>query len=99
MCSNDGSIADGDIRNVVGLGSTRDTWNAGNGSNAPGGTTGGSCNIVAQTNITAVDQAFIQDIVSYIRTPDKGRLPDLYKTISARAPRTSASVGPLLSLN
>lgn len=99
MCSNDGSTADGDIRNVVGLGSTRDTWNAGNGSNAPGGTNGVSCNIVAQTNSAVVDQAFTQDVISYARAPDKGRLPALYKTISARAPRTSASAGPVLSLN
>ncbi len=91
MCKNDGSIEDGDIRNVVGLGSTRDTWNAGNGSNAPGGISGGSCNIVAQTNSVVADQSFTQDIITYTRSPDKGRLPALYKALSTRAPRTSAS--------
>ena len=99
MCKNDGSIEDGDIRNVVGLGSTRDTWNAGNGSNAPGGTSAGSCNIVAQTNTVVQDQTFTQDVISYARAPDKGRLPALYKALSTKTPRTSASAGPLLSLN
>lgn len=35
MCSNDGTIADVDIRDAVGLGTMADTFNAGNGSNAP----------------------------------------------------------------
>lgn len=35
MCKNDGSIEDVDIREAVGLGTMTDTFNAGNGSNAP----------------------------------------------------------------
>ncbi len=54
---------------------------------------------MAQTNTVVQDQAFTQDVISYARAPDKGRLPALYKALSTKTPRTSASAGPLLSLN
>ena len=90
MCKDDGSIEDGDIRDVVALGTVNETWNAGNGSNAPG-STAGSCSIVAKTQTEIQDQAITPDIISYARSPDKSRLPSLYTSISQKTPRTTTS--------
>ncbi|MFZ2255915.1 MAG: hypothetical protein WAW59_02180 [Patescibacteria group bacterium] len=66
-----------------------DTWNAGNGSNAPGVTSdGGSCNIVAKTQEDIQNQALTQDIISYARSPDKTRLTSLYTSLSKKPPRS-----------
>lgn len=100
MCKDDGSIADGDIRDVVWLGTVNPTWNAGNGSNAPWTTLAwGSCNIVAQTQEEIDTIGITQDIISYARSPDIARLPSLYSQLSKKPPRSNTRSGwPALSL-
>lgn len=88
MCKNDGTIADVDIRGTVGLGTINPTWNAGNGTNAPGSE---ACSIKARTAIETENQEFVNDVVDYITAPSPTKLPSLYNAFSQKTPRTTSS--------
>lgn len=69
MCKDDGSASDGDVRGISGLGSLHDTWNA------------SSCTMRADTGGAVEDEKLRQDIVSYVKSPDKSKLSALYSRL------------------
>lgn len=76
VCKGDGSSADGDVRGVAGLGTTTRAWN------------GASCSMQADTGSDSVDESVIDDVLSYLRSPETTRLNNAYKAISRRGVRT-----------
>ncbi len=95
LCSNDGTIHDGDIRNVVWLGSIADTWNAGSSTSIPWGA---SCGMIAKTQTEIENTAFQSAIIDYARSPNPTKLPSLYNRLSQKPLRTNKSNWPLLSI-
>lgn len=82
FCKDDGSISDGDVAPISGLGNFGDLGGASGG----GGSTwnANSCTIQPSVFTESDDRVFTSDVVSYLRSPDPSRLPDIYTRLGKR---------------
>ena len=79
FCKSDGSVSDGNVAPISGLGNFGDLG-------AGGGSTWNSqsCTIQPSVFTESDDRVFTSDVVNYLRSPDPSKLPDIYTRLGKR---------------
>ncbi len=72
VCKGDGSIADGNVAPISGLGTLTDTWNA------------SSCKPKVSGGTESENQVITNDIVKYLKNPNTNKLQSIYANMSRR---------------